>query len=202
MKSLAALHCWNPEKNASFDIRVLPHRIRTASYTFEKTSVPGNGGSKVADEPINFAGSPLGKYRHICAFFHSPDEEYRVLLPFIKEGIDQKQKAFHIVDPKRREDHLGRLRSAGIDTVEAEKTGQLQVKRWEEAYLRQGHFDQDAMLALIEEVLQSGPREGFTLTRLVANMEWALEDRPGVNDLVEYETRLNYVLPKYKDPVI
>jgi hypothetical protein len=33
-------------------------------------------------------------------------------------------------------------------------------------------------------------------------MEWALEDFPGVNDLVEYETRLNFVLPKYKDPVI
>jgi len=29
-------------------------------------------------------------------------------------------------------------------------------------------------------------------------MEWALEDRPGVDDLVEYETRLNYVLPRYR----
>jgi hypothetical protein len=58
------------------------------------------------------------------------------------------------------------------------------------------------MLALIEEVLAAGPAEGYTLTRLVAHMEWALEDFPGVNDLVEYETRLNFVLPKYKDPVI
>jgi hypothetical protein len=106
------------------------------------------------------------------------------------------------VDPRQREDHLSRLRQAGIDTDQAQRSGQLEVKRWEEAYLRQGHFDQDAMLALIEEVLQSGPRQGFPLTRLVAHMEWALEDRPGVNDLVEYETRLNYVLPKYKDPVI
>jgi hypothetical protein len=45
-------------------------------------------------------------------------------------------------------------------------------------------------------------KEGFPLTRLVAHMEWALEDRPGVNDLVEYETRLNYVLPRYADPVV
>jgi hypothetical protein len=30
----------------------------------------------------------------------------------------------------------------------------------------------------------------------------ALLDKPGVDDLVEYETRLNYVLPKYDDPVI
>ncbi len=154
------------------------------------------------DEPISFAGSTLDKYRHVCAFFHSPDEEYRVLLPFIKEGIEWKQKGFHIVDPRQREDHLERLRKAGIDTEGTQKSGQLEVKRWEEAYLREGHFDQDAMLALIEEVLQSGPRQGFSLTRLVAHMEWALEDRPGVNDLVEYETRLNYVLPKYKDPVI
>ena len=58
------------------------------------------------------------------------------------------------------------------------------------------------LVALIEEVLQAGPREGYPLTRLVAHMEWALTDFPGVNDLVEYETRLNFILPKYKDPVI
>jgi hypothetical protein len=27
-------------------------------------------------------------------------------------------------------------------------------------------------------------------------------DKPGVDDLVEFETRVNYVLPKYDDPVI
>jgi hypothetical protein len=32
-------------------------------------------------------------------------------------------------------------------------------------------------------------------------MEWALEECPGVHDLVEYECRLNYVLPKYDDAV-
>jgi hypothetical protein len=57
------------------------------------------------------------------------------------------------------------------------------------------------MLALIEEVLAAGKTQGFPLTRLVANMEWALEDRPGVEDIVEYETRLNYILPKYDDAV-
>jgi hypothetical protein len=29
------------------------------------------------------AGSILGAQRHVCAFFHSADEEYRVMLPFI-----------------------------------------------------------------------------------------------------------------------
>ena len=155
-----------------------------------------------AGTPIHFANATLGADRHICAFFHSPDEEYSVLLPFICEGIERGEKAFHIVDPRLREDHLARLRAAGIDTDAVSGSGQLVVKRWQDAYLRDGHFDQDRMLALIEEVLAAGPAEGYSLTRLVAHMEWALEDFPGVNDLVEYETRLNFVLPKYQDPVI
>jgi hypothetical protein len=160
------------------------------------------GTSSESSQAIRFAGSVLGAKRHVCAFFHSPDEEYRVLLPFIKEGFERGEKAFHIVDPKLRADHALRLASAGIDVEAAEKSGQFELRNWADAYLRDGHFDQDRMLALIQAVLDGGIEQGFALTRLVAHMEWALEDRPGVDDLVEYETRLNYVLPRYKDPVI
>lgn len=151
--------------------------------------------------PVHLAGSVLDRKRHVCAFFHTKAEEYQVLLPFILEGFEHGDKAFHIVDPGHREEHMKRLREAGIDAEAAEERGQLQVRRWEDAYLRGGHFDQNAMLALIEQVLEAGKTEGFPLTRLVANMEWALEDRPGVEDVVEYETRLNFILPKYDDAV-
>jgi hypothetical protein len=33
-------------------------------------------------------------------------------------------------------------------------------------------------------------------------MEWALVDLPGVEGLIEYETRVNQVIPKYQDTVI
>ena len=58
------------------------------------------------------------------------------------------------------------------------------------------------MLALIQEVLKDGRNSGFEMTRLWANMEWALEDLPGVDTIVEYETRLNHVLPKFADVVV
>ena len=151
--------------------------------------------------PVHLGGAELDRKRHVCAFFHSKEEEYRVLLPFVKEGFEHGERAFHIVDPRLRDEHRRRLAAEGIDVEQSEATGQLQVRRWEDAYLRDGHFDQQRMLALIEEVLQEGKAQGFPLTRLVANMEWALEDRPGVEDIVEYETRLNFVLPKYDDAV-
>ena len=155
-----------------------------------------NGGS------VRCAGGSLGQHRHICAFFNGIDDEHRVLRSFIKEGFDRGDKAFHIVDPELQGQHLKRLAEAGIDVKQAMGTGQLELRRWQDAYLRGDRFDQDAMLALLEEVLQSGAASGYPLTRLVAHMEWALLDKPGVDDLLEYEIRINYVLPKYDDPVI
>jgi hypothetical protein len=150
---------------------------------------------------VRLAGTPLGATRHVCAFFHSKSEEYRVLLPFMKEGFAHGDRAFHIVKDDHRAEHRRVLEAEAIPVSEAERNGQLEIRRWEDAYLIDGHFDQYRMLALIEEVLREGKTRGYPLTRLVANMEWALEDRPGVTDIVEYETRLNYVLPKYDDAV-
>ena len=149
---------------------------------------------------IRPAGSILDRARHVCAFFHGREEEYRVLLPFIKEGIDRGEKAFHLVDPRLRSDHLERLARV-VDVARAEHVGQLEVRTWEAVYLRGGHFDQDAMLVFIADALKRGRAEGFPLTRFVASMNWAVEDRPGVFDIVAYEARLNAMLPK-DDPVI
>lgn len=162
----------------------------------------GEGSPARGAQPIHFAGSTLEHNRHVCAFFDSSEEEDRVMLPFVREGIERGEKAFHIIDPDEREAYLERLDRGGVPARELLETGQFELRSWHEAYLRGGRFDQDAMLELIEKVLEDGKAEGWPLTRLVAHMEWALEDFPGVDDLVEYEARLNYVLPRYRDPVI
>jgi MEDS: MEthanogen/methylotroph, DcmR Sensory domain len=151
---------------------------------------------------VRLARSTVDCSCHACTFFHSQDEEYQVLVPFLKDGLEAGDKAFHIVDKNYCAERLSRLEANGVNTKAAEQTGQLEIRAWEGAYLRGGRFDQQAMLALIEEVLAAGKEQGFGLTRLWANMEWALEDLPGVHDIVEYETTLNYILPKYDDVVI
>src|ERR1700756_1333446 len=151
---------------------------------------------------VKFAGGVLGRQRHICAFFNDIDEEHRVLRSFIKDGFDRGDKAFHLVNPELREEHLRRLAEAGINVREVLEAGQLEVRPWQEAPLQGGRFDQDTWLLLFEQVLQSGPAAGYAQTRFLAHMEWALVDLPGVEDLIEFETRVNYIVPKYEDIVI
>jgi len=151
---------------------------------------------------MQLAGARLQGPCHICAFFHSREEEYRLLLPFFKEGFERGEKAFQIVDPRYRQERLQRLKTADIDVDAVTQTGQLDVRTWDEAQFRTGRFDQYAMLDLIEEVLTSGKAGGYRLTRFWANMEWALEDRPGLGDFVEFESRVNDLLPGHDDALI
>jgi hypothetical protein len=157
---------------------------------------------KTAASPIRFAGSQLGESRHVCAFFHSVDEEYPVMLPFIKDGFECGDKAVHIVSPNRRSDHLKRLAAVGIDFPSAEQSGQLELLNNTETYLRDGCFDQDRMLEAFEELASGNSRGGYPLTRIICQMDWAGEGRPYIDNVIEFESRVNDVWRRHDDAVI
>src|SRR6266540_3075872 len=142
---------------------------------------------KGRDNSLQIAPNALdGGNRHVCAFFNGMDEHYRVLRSFLKDGFDEGDKAFHLVDPERREDHLRRLADAGIKVEEAIASGQLEVRPWEDGPLHGARFDQDRWLAGFEEALGSGRASGYAKTRFLSQMEWALVDLPGIGDMIEF----------------
>ena len=151
---------------------------------------------------IPFAGSQLGETRHVCAFFNSDDEKYRVLLPFIKDGFECGDKAVHVVNPDQRRDHLQRLAAAGIDAAAAQQAGQLELKTNTQAYLRDGRFDQDRMLEVFEQLASGNAKGGFPLSRIVCQMDWAAENHSHIDNLVEFESRVNDVWCHHDDAVI
>jgi MEDS: MEthanogen/methylotroph, DcmR Sensory domain len=157
---------------------------------------------KTVAPPIPFAGSQLCETRHVCAFFNSEDEEYRVLLPFIKDGFECGDRAIHVVNPGQRRDHLQRLAAVGIDTAAAEASGQFELRTNTETYLRDNLFDQDRMLAVFEQLASGNTKGGFPLSRIVCHMDWAAGGRSYVDNLVEFESRVNDVWRRHDDAVI
>jgi hypothetical protein len=155
-----------------------------------------------ASLPISLAGSQLGEARHVCAFFNSEEEEYRVLLPFIKEGLKCGDKGVHVVNPDQRADHLQRLTGAGIDPIAAEKAGQLEIRTNSDVYIREGRFDQDRMLQVFEQLASGNTNGNFPLSRIVCRMDWVTQDRSYVDDVIEFESRVNDVWNRHNDAVI
>jgi len=152
--------------------------------------------------PISLAGSQLGNARHVCAFFNSDDEEYRVLLPFIKDGFTCGDKAIHMVNPTQHDDHLQRLAAVGIDTAAAERTGQFEMRTNTDAYLLDGRFDQHRMLQVFEQLASGNANHGFPLSRIVCRMDWGAERRTHVDELIEFESRVNDLWNLHDDAVI
>ena len=157
---------------------------------------------KTAAPPIPFAGSHLKEVRHVCAFFNSEDEEYRVLLPFIKDGIECGDKAVHVINPDQRHDHLLRLTEAGIDVDAALKSGQFEIRVNTDAYLQNGRFDPDRMLQVFEKLASGNASGGFPLSRIVCRMDWAADDQSIIDKLVGFEARVNDVWRQHDDAVI
>src|SRR4029077_14167049 len=111
--------------------------------------------------PISLAGSQLGQTRHVCAFFNSDEEEYRVLLPFINDGFERGDKAIHIISPDQHRDHLQRLAGIAISSTDVQRSGQFELRSSTETFLQNGRFDQDRMLHSFEQKASGNAEGGF-----------------------------------------
>lgn len=157
------------------------------------------GTDRGALDSTAFAGGLLDPYRHVCAFVNSRDEEHRILDPYVSEGLARGEKAIYLIDPAERASLVRHLRRFGLDMPTLLRHRQCDVRTWTETYLRDGRFDQDAMLGIIDELLgsSSSPR-----IRMVADMGWAV-GQDGISDmLLEFEARANFVQAKYAHVVI
>ena len=151
---------------------------------------------------LTLAGGSLESRRHVCALFHTRDEEYRTLIPFIREGFERGEKAVHMVDPALCADHVARLSAAGIDVRAAEDRKQLEVVPWTQTHLSGGSFDGRATSARVREMQVRARAEGFPSARLIGHGDWALGHPPGHEMLVEYEARMSDQLAGYTDAVV
>jgi MEDS: MEthanogen/methylotroph, DcmR Sensory domain len=162
--------------------------------------------ASIGDDPIEtdplirLGNAVLGLRRHVCAFFNSPDEQHGVLLPFIKDGIDSGEKAVHIIHPNRPVEHVGWLRSVGIDAAAMQQVGTLDWRDWANAHLQDGTFDPNRTRALIADIRQRSSQAGFPRTRFVAQMDWAVDAGVSTETLLEYEACANLV--PLRDPVV
>ena len=116
--------------------------------------------------------------------------------PFLVEGMRRGEKAVYIVDPQQREHHEARLRA------EAPSADLVDVTTWQEAHLKGGSFDQDRMMAALEELIRAHAATGQPPMRVVGQMEWIFSKPPGIEQLVAYEATVNEVLNRGKTPTV
>jgi MEDS: MEthanogen/methylotroph, DcmR Sensory domain len=138
---------------------------------------------------------------HICAFYPSLAERDEILLPYLKQGLAAGDKCICVVDETDPGIVLARL-EAEFDVETPLESRQLDVQRSEETYLCGGGFSAEVMLDFWDRSIGAAFDGGFTFSRAVGEMTWALRQMPGVEDLVGYEAQLNRFLPRYPQVIL
>jgi hypothetical protein len=133
---------------------------------------------------------------HVCAFVRSADEERSIIEPFFHEGMRRREKAVYYVDPALRDEHEARL------VASAPSPDLVEVTTWHDAHLKGGSFDQDRMMAALEEMIRDNAAAGNPPVRLVGQMGWVFGTPPGIEQLVAYEASVNEVLNRGKTPTV
>jgi len=137
----------------------------------------------------------LGPGDHLCCLYETEEEHRAVLTPFLRQGLERGEKVLYIVDARGAETVLGYLRDDGLDPESYLASGQLTILTADEAYLKQGVFDPDGMIALLRTETEGALAEGYAALRVTGEMTWALRGLPGSQRLIEYEAKLNEFFP-------
>jgi hypothetical protein len=133
---------------------------------------------------------------HVCAFVSGPEEERAIIDPFFVEGLQRGQRAVYYVDPAHRDEHEARLRTS------TQSPEMVEVTTWQDAHLKGGSFDQDRMMAALDDMIRDNAARGNPPVRLVGQMGWVFSSPPGIEQLVAYEASVNEVLNRGKTPTV
>jgi hypothetical protein len=145
---------------------------------------------------VTLCGRQLDKPGHICAFFDSRVEEYAVLAPFYREGLGLDEEVITVVGADRCTDHCRRLEDHGIDVAAALENGRLHVIPADDWYLKGGPFGAARMYDLVQGALAELRRNGRR-ARGSGVMDWALHGGADMKELMEYESRVNFLIEAY-----
>ena len=152
-------------------------------------------GRLVDSDRLRRAVTGLAPGDHLCLIYESQAEQFAVMGLFVRTGLERGERCIYIADENTAESVVDALRAGGADVDKALASGALSVITKRDAYLREGRFDPDLMIAFLGETVDEAVKAGYPAVRISGEMTWALGTEPGVDRLLEYESKLNRFFP-------
>jgi hypothetical protein len=141
-----------------------------------------------ATRSVELCGHQINGSAHICALFDSREEEYRAMLPYLADGLEEGDRVLTVIDAARLDEHLDRIAGAGVDVDAAD----LAVSTSEDTYLQDGVFDIERMEQFVRQALVDA-QQADRCVRTAGWMDWIHREAPGTEHVMEYESRMNYL---------
>jgi len=131
---------------------------------------------------------------HVCGFYYGPEDRDAMLLPFLREGLQNGDKCVAVVDSTRPDELMLHIEG----TQAAVDSGQLELHNADETYLRTGSFDPDLTIDFWEaRAKQLVDEDEFDFIRLLGELSWLDRTDTPRADIVRYESWADQFVSRY-----
>jgi len=133
---------------------------------------------------------------HICGLYETEGERDEIITGFLHTGdISGDFQIFIPSEQSAEEFKAGYCRRYPDCCGHIHDQSKFSIVKPEEFYYPDGKFDRFRMIESHNEYYKNSQREGKRNIRATAEMVWALKKMPGIEDLMAYESSLNYFFP-------
>ncbi len=145
----------------------------------------------------------IGLHEHQCLIYETEEEKFAAALPYLKAGLERRERCLYIADEASGAAVLDALRKVGTEVDLHLQSGALIVASKQETYLRNGRFDPDLWIHFLTQATHEASAGEFSgLRTLLGEMTWALGEDTAPDSLIEYEAKLNYFVRDHQVRVL
>lgn len=132
---------------------------------------------------------------HLCGLYETEEERDGIIFGFLGQGAKVGDLQLYCPAERSREDFESKISAACPHCGPKLKDQEVfRISSAKELYYPDGTFSPWAMDAGLNAFYEQSRTQGSPNIRATAEMVWALEAVPGVENLMAYESRLNYFI--------
>jgi anti-anti-sigma regulatory factor len=126
---------------------------------------------------------------HACCHFADADDRERFAVAFVRDRLERGDKVVYMYDGEDPGALASRLeQQLGFELAMAR--GQFELRPAHDAYISDGRFDADRMLAMLREEHKRARADGYTALSVTGEIPVAVCELPGGDQLAAYEAQL------------
>lgn len=133
---------------------------------------------------------------HMCAFYSEDSERREILVPFLQAARRAGDRCVCLVDGAEVESILQALEEETANRSDIAEDW-LVLETSPEAYLVDGTFDADSMLAFWVSIFEDSKARGWSFVRIISEASWVIRDLPKVDEFLDYESKYNRISRSY-----
>lgn len=138
----------------------------------------------------------VGPHEHLCLIYSNREEQFAAIGPSLEIGLQRRERVLYVAD----ENSVAAVRDAiggtGIDVDRYHRDGTFVIVIGKEhMYVEPGQLHADWSVRFLARQEDEAKAAGFSGLRIIGEMTWAIGYGSDPGQLIEFEAKVNRLLP-------